>query len=432
MSLSNAMFSSVTGLDSASTAISVIGDNIANVSTPGFKERRAEFADVLGQSIATAGGFSQTGAGTTVSRIGQIFSQGSFESTERPTDLAIEGRGFFILDGPTGRAYSRAGIFTFDNEGLLIDATGMRLQGFGVDSTTLQPTGQLGDVVLTTTLAPPQESSQLDISVNLDKDANPTGPFLPFDPANPNTTSDFQTVVTLFDSLGGSHPATLYFTQSGVNAWSWTATLPPADTTTPPAGPTDPVVVQGAGTLTFDTSGSLVGMTGAPVTFEFSGGAAPGQVVDINFGPVAGVGTGDPTTQFAEASTVNSATQDGFAPGTLQGISVDRDGFINASFTNGETLPIAQVALATFPNVEGLAAVGNNHFQETRDSGQPLVGGPRTGQFGAVRSNSIEQSNVDLAAQFIRLIMNQRAFQANTRTVSTTNELLANLVQLGQ
>ncbi len=173
-------------------------------------------------------------------------------------------------------------------------------------------------------------------------------------------------------------------------------------------------------------------MTGAPVTFEFSGGATPGQVVDLNFGPVAGVGSGDPTTQFAESSTVNSATQDGFAPGTLQGISVDREGFINASFTNGETLPIAQVALATFPNVEGLAAVGNNHFQETRDSGQPLVGGPRTGQFGAVRSNSIEQSNVDLAAQFIRLIMNQRAFQANTRTVSTTNELLANLVQLGQ
>jgi flagellar hook protein FlgE len=432
MSLSNALFSSVTGLDTASTAIGVIGDNISNVSTPGFKERRAEFADILGQSIATAGGFSQTGAGSTVSRISQIFSQGNFESTERPTDLAIEGRGFFILEGPVGRNYSRAGIFTFDNEGLLIDATGLRLQGFGIDPTTLQPIGQLTDVVLNTTLAPPRASTQMDLSVNLDKDANPTGPFLPFDPSNPNTTSDFQTVVTLFDSLGGSHPSSIYFTQTGVNAWSWTATLPPADTTIAPAAVGDTVVVQGGGTMTFDTSGNLTGLTGVPVTFEFSGGAAASQVVDLNFGPVAGVGTGDPTTQFAEDSTVNSATQDGYAPGTLQGISVDRDGFINASFSNGETRPIAQVALATFPNVEGLGAIGNNHFQETRESGQPLVGGPRTGQFGSVRSNSIEQSNVDLAAQFIRLIMNQRAFQANTRTVSTTNELLANLVQLGQ
>ncbi|MGI9432259.1 MAG: flagellar hook protein FlgE [Myxococcota bacterium] len=425
MSLSNALFSSVTGLGTASTAISVIGDNIANVSTPGFKERRAEFADVLGQSISTAGGFSQTGAGSTVSRVGQIFSQGSFETTERPTDLAIEGRGFFILEGQVGRNFSRAGIFTFDNAGTLVDSTGLRVQGFGIDPTTLQPVGQLGDIQINATLAPPRPSSEVNLSVNLDANTNPTGPFVPFDPANPDTTADFQSVTTLYDSLGDAHPATIYFTQTGVNTWDWNATLPPA-------APPGPVAVQGGGALTFDTDGLLTGATGSPVTFNFPGGGAPAQVVDIDFGPVAGVGTGDPTTQFADASTVNSATQDGFAPGTLQGIAVDREGFINASFSNGETRPIAQVALATFPNVEGLRAIGNNMFGESRESGQPLVGSAGTGQFGSVRSNSIEQSNVDLAAQFIRLIMNQRAFQANTRTVSTTNELLANLVQLGQ
>jgi flagellar hook protein FlgE len=425
MSLSNALFSSVTGLDTSSTAISVIGDNIANVGTPGFKERRAEFADVLGQSISTTGGFSRTGAGAKVSRVSQIFSQGSFDTTDRPTDLAIEGRGFFILQGNQGRVYTRAGIFTFDNQGILIDAAGLRVQGFGIDPTTLAPTGQLGNIVLTTTLAPPQLSSRIDLSVNLDANANPSGPFLPFDPANPNQTSNFQTVVTLFDSLGNAQPSTVYFTQTGANAWTWNATLAPA-------APGGPVQVQGGGTLAFDTSGNLTGVTGSPVTYNFGGGSAPNQVIDVNFGPVAGVGTGDPTTQFAQASTVNSATQDGFAAGSLLGISVDRDGFLNATFSNGETRPLAQVALATFPNVEGLAAIGNNNFQETRESGQPLVGGPQTGQFGAIRSSTIEQSNVDLAAQFIRLILNQRAFQANTRTVSVTNELLANLVQLGQ
>ncbi|MDH3685679.1 MAG: flagellar hook protein FlgE [Myxococcales bacterium] len=421
MSLSNALFSSVTGLGTASTAISVIGDNIANVSTPGFKERRAEFSDVLGQSLSTAGGFSQTGAGSTVARIGQIFSQGSFETTERPTDLAIEGRGFFILEGQVGRNFSRAGIFTFDNAGTLVDSSGLRVQGFGIDPTTLQPVGQLGDIQINATLAPPRPSTEVNLSVNLDSNELPNGPF---DPADPTTTSGFQTGLTLFDSLGNAQPTNIYYTNTGVNTWEWNATLPDV------AG--GPDIVQGTGTLTFDTQGGLTAVTGSPVTFNFPGGAAPAQVVDIDFGPLVGAGPGDPTTQFAETSTVNSATQDGFAPGTLQGISVDREGFINASFSNGETRPIAQVALATFANVEGLQAIGNNLFSESRDSGQPLVGAAGTGQFGSVRSNSIEQSNVDLAAQFIRLIMNQRAFQANTRTVSTTNELLANLVQLGQ
>jgi flagellar hook protein FlgE len=430
MSLSSAMFASVTGLETASTAISVIGDNIANVSTPGFKERRAEFADVLGRSISTAGGFSLTGAGSTVLNVSQIFSQGSFESTARVTDLAIEGAGFFVLDGTQGRSYSRAGLFNFDRNGLLVDSLGQRVQGFGIDPVTLQATGQLGDIQLTNAVAAPRSSTQASFSLNLDANAVANGPF---DPANPNGTSSFQSVITLYDSLGAPHSSTLYFTRTGTNAWSWNAALPTADTTLPPATAGDPVVVQGSGSLTFDTTGNLTSATGSPVTFEFAGGATASQAVVIDFGPIAGVGAGDPTTQYAGAqSAVNSQTQDGFGPGTLSSVGVDRSGFFVASFSNGETRPIAQVALATFANVGGLDGVGNNGFVETRDSGQPLVGAPRSSSFGSIRSNNIEQSNVDLAAQFIRLILQQRAFQANTRTVSTTNELLANLVQLGQ
>ncbi len=430
MSLSNAMFASVSGLDSASTAISVIGDNIANVSTPGFKERRAEFADILGQSISTAGGVSQIGSGSKVLNVGQVFTQGTFETTSRETDMAIEGRGFFILEGQTGTAYSRAGMFAFDRDGFLVDPVGMRVQGFGIDAATLTSNGQLGDVQLSTSVAAPQASTTMDMSVNLDAEAAQNGPF---DPADPNSTSAFQSVMTLFDSLGGAHPTTVYFTRTGTNTWEWNATLATADTTSAPASPGDPVVVQGTGALTFDANGFLATASGSPVTYEFAGGGAASQVIDLDFGPIGATSTGDLTTQFAgSASAVNSQSQDGFATGTLQTLSIDRDGFFTASFSNGVTRPIAQVALATFANVEGLSSAGNNVFAETRESGQPLVGAPQTGQFGAVRSNAIEQSNVDLADQFIRLILNQRAFQANTRTVSTTNELLANLVQLGQ
>jgi len=430
MSLSSAMFASVTGLDTASTAISVIGDNIANVSTPGFKERRAEFADVLGRSIATAGGLSLTGAGSSVMSVSQIFTQGGFESTGSVTDLAIEGSGFFVVDGSQGRSYTRAGLFNFDRDGLLVDPLGQRAQGFGIDPVTLQATGQLGDIQLTNTVAPPRASTVAQLSLNLDANATINGPF---DPANANATSAFQSVLTFYDSLGTPHSSTFFFTRAAPNAWEWNATLAPTDTTLPPANPGDPVVVQGSGTLAFDSYGSLTSATGTPVTFEFTGGGAPAQSIAVDFGPIGGVGTGDPTTQFAGTqSAVNAQTQDGFGAGTLTSLSIDRSGYIVASFSNGETRPIAQVGLATFANVQGLNAVGNNSFVETRESGQPLVGAPQSGRFGAIRSNNIEQSNVDLAAQFIRLILQQRAFQANTRTVSTTNELLANLVQLGQ
>jgi flagellar hook protein FlgE len=421
------MFSSVSGLETASTAISVIGDNIANVSTPGFKERRAEFADVLGQSISTGGGFSQTGSGSTVLNVTQIFSQGSFETTGRETDLAIEGGGFFIVDDQTGRSYSRAGMFSFNDSGNLVDPSGRRVQGFGIDPATLLPTGQLGDIQISTAVAAPQATTRVDLSVNLDAGVTPGG--APFDPSNPFGTSDYSNSTTVFDSLGNGHPSTVYFTKTGANSWSWNAALPTADTTTPPATPGDSIVVQGSGTLTFDNAGVLTSAAGSPVTFEFQGGGAPGQSIAIDFGAIGGAST---TTQFTGVSTVNSQFQDGFSAGTLQGLSVDREGFFTASFSNGVNRPLAQVALATFPAVEGLNSAGGNAFVETRSSGQPLIGGPQTGQFGSVRSSSIEQSNVDLASQFIRLILNQRAFQANTRTVSTTNELLANLVQLGQ
>ena len=221
MGLSSALFTSVSGLDATGTAISVIGDNIANVNTTGFKARRAEFSDILGRSITGVGGFSQIGAGTTIAGITPIFSQGTFESTARTTDLAIEGGGFFVVDSSQGRFYTRAGVFNFDPDGTLVNIAGQRVQGFGIDPATGTSTGQLGDIVLSTALSPPQASTQADLSVNLDANAATLG--VPFDPANPNGTSNFRTTMTLFDSLGNGHLVTYYFTKTAANAWNWTA-----------------------------------------------------------------------------------------------------------------------------------------------------------------------------------------------------------------
>jgi len=428
MGLSSALFTSVSGLDATGTAISVIGDNIANVNTTGFKSSRPEFSDILGQSVASVGGFSQIGAGTTISGVTSVFSQGTFETTSRTTDLAIEGQGLFVLDGGQGRFFSRAGVFTFDRDGMLVNPAGLRVQGFEIDAATGAPTQALGDIQLSAAVSPPRATTLGSLSVNLDSNAPVLGGF---DSSDPTATTNHSTLMTLYDSLGNDHQVSFYFNKTGANSWEWRATVPPADTTTPPANPGDPVVVQGSGTLTFDSSGVLQGMTGSPVTFEFTGGAAAGQAVTVDFGPVGG-GTGDLTTQFAGPSVTSAFSQDGFAVGQLQGILVDREGFVVGQFSNGETLTLAQVALATFPNVEGMVKVGNGNLVETRQSGQPSVGAPLTGRLGAIRSNSLEQSNVDLAGEFVRLIINQRAFQANARTVSTTNELMANLVSLGQ
>lgn len=436
MPLSNAMFSGITGLDVTSTAISVIGDNIANVNTPGFKERRAEFADILSQTINGTSGFSQVGAGAKTQRISSVFSQGTFESTQKPTDLAIEGRGFFVLEGDKGRFYSRAGLFNFDDEGFLVNPQGMRVQGFGVDPATGLPNTQLGDIQLTQNQAPPRASEQMQVSVNLDSDAAVDNPTIAttFDPSDPNGSAHFQTGVTVYDSLGTAHPVSLYFTQqaAGSDTWTWTATVPPSDTSTAPATPGDPVVVMGQGNLEFDSNGEMTTPASAPsVSFAWAGAATSPQSVDLDFGPVAGT-TGVQTTSVASPSTTHSFTQDGFEAGQLRNVIIDPDGFVTGFFSNGETINLHQVALADFANVEGLVAQGDNNLIESRFSGQPLIGGPNAGSLGAIRSSALEQSNVDLAQQFVKLIQHQRAFQANTRTISVTNELLANLVGLGQ
>ena len=438
MSLTNALSSSVSGLAAASTQISVIGDNIANANTPGFKEKRALFSSVLGQSITAGSGSAQTGAGVRVNDIGTIFSQGVFEQTQRTTDVGIEGRGFFVLEGNFGRSYSRSGAFGLDADGLLVDPNGNRVQGYGIDPTTGASNGVLGDIVINVPLSPPQSTSQIQLGMNLDAVA----PSLPaFDPANPNATSSAREVVTVYDSLGTARQATIFFTHRAANSWDYNVTLATADSAA--AGTTtDPFVLQsgGSGTLTFNTSGTLVSVDGGTTyptvdfAFNVSNGATASQAINFSMGPLPGGGaaTGSPTTQYNQPTLTSFVSQDGFAPGTLSSLGIDTDGRLNGVFSNGITTSLAQLALGNFANIEGLTDIGSGRLVESLDSGPAIIAAANTGNLGSIRSSSLEKSNVDLAQQFVNLIIGQRAFQANTRTISVANELLSNLVSLGQ
>jgi flagellar hook protein FlgE len=437
MSLTNALSSSVSGLAAASTQISVIGDNIANANTPGFKEKRAEFTAVLGQNIIAGAGFAQIGAGVRVNDVGMIFSQGVFEQTQRGTDLGIEGRGFFIVDGNLGRAYTRSGAFGFDSNGWFVDSNGNRVQGYGIDPVTEASNGVLGDIQINVPLSPPRATTQIQLGLNLDA-TEPTIT-VPFDPADATATSSGREVVTVYDSLGTPRQATIFFQHTDVNEWEYHVTLATADSDQA-GSTTDPFVVQGSGTLVFDTNGALVSVDGGtdypPIDFGFNpaNGAAATQTIDFTMGPLSSGGTvtGPPSTQFNQPQVTNFVSQDGFAPGPLSALQIDADGRLNGVFSNGITTSLAQLALANFGNDEGLTDIGGSRLIESLDSGPPIIAAANSGNLGAIRASALEKSNVDLAQQFVNLIVGQRAFQANTRTVSVANELLSNLVSLGQ
>jgi flagellar hook protein FlgE len=476
MGLLSSLFAGVSGLNASGNAISVIGDNIANSNTTGFKASRPEFVDVLSGSLGGGGAGGQIGAGARFNGVNQNFGQGSLETTGVTTDLGIDGQGFFIVQDTTGVFYSRAGVFRLDNTQTLVNSQGQAVLGFGVTGQGT-PNGALGPINLSSASSQPQATSTVQVNINLDPNdvvlGSPT-----FDPLDPITTSNFQTGIRTYDSLGNPRDLTVYFRKSATpNEWFYYAgttrdqidlTAYPAPFATAAATPPDQFVAIQSGTLNFTTGGLLDvedntaltlffdangdGMiTGAETTavatpgnadgWAFNGGAATGQAIAFDFGTSittdGGLGS-DQTTQFGGTAATGSnsfprfVSQDGYTAGSLQNIAIDDDGFVSGRFSNGQTVRLAQVALASFANENGLTRVGNNNFSETLESGTAVFGSPNQGGFGSIRSGFLELSNTDLAEEFVRLILSQRAFQANTRTISTTNELLASLVVLGQ
>jgi flagellar hook protein FlgE len=420
MGISSALYSGVSGLNTNSQAMSVIGNNLANTNTVGFKGSRTVFADLLSSTINGSGGSSQVGRGVGMSKVDQIFSQGTFESTESNLDVAIEGEGFFILKEPGNETpfYSRAGSFRFNDEGYLINPEGYRVQGKQFDvNGELQP-GDATDIqVIGSGLIQGAATTELTLTTNLDS----SEPIITtaFDLTNPDTYN-YSSSVQIFDSLGNPHLLTTYFIKTADNTWAvnWSA----ENEATPP------VVLTGAlPNLTFTSDGILTGAAAIPPVatvatipaIDWANGSNATGTIQITFD----------TTQFNSESVVISQDQNGFGAGNLTGVAIDPDGIVVASYSNGQQTKIAQLVLGKFVNPGGLSLVGSNLYNETTSSGPARTGLPGP-ELGKVFTNSLEQSNVDMGAEFVRMITVQRGFQANSKIITTVDELLGELINL--
>jgi flagellar hook protein FlgE len=323
----------------------------------------------------------------------------------------------------TGNFFTRAGQTTLDKDGNLVDPNGLKLQGYASDGKG-GFTASLGDVKMPTGQLPPKPTSQFTLSSNL----NSNDPIKTFDPANPSSTSNTSTTATVYDSLGNAHQVQIYFNKTANGTWDYHAMADGADIQG--GTPGTPSLI-GTGTMQFDAQGNMQSISNTSLSINFSGGAAQNQAVTLNFGtpPPAGTG-GDGVTQTASPDNVTSQKSDGYAAGSLQGVKVDSDGTVNGVYSNGETVAVAKLAIAKFNSNDGLGRAGHNLWIATRDSGQPAMGPAASGGRASVVAGALEQSNVDIAAQFVDMIAHQRSFQANSKTITTADEMLQEVVNL--
>jgi len=456
-----AMNSGVSGLRAEGEALGVIGDNIANVNTTGFKGQRAIFQDVLGHSILAGTGSSLPGSGVRVGDIQQLFTQGSLANTGIGTDVALNGDGFFTVkgsvDGVTGNFFTRAGTFNINKDGYLVNPNGLQVQGYAAN-----PDGSfeasISSVKAPTAAIPPHATENMTIVANLDAsegyipDPAVPGPppgllaFAPLDPAN---TSNFSTTMTVYDDLGTSHSLDVYFKKTDTTEtdgiWDWYALAHGEDLPEAVAGTPNPEFVQvGNGTLTFNLDptvgtvgallddGSVAGGVAPAVSIGFAG-IAGNQDITLNFGTLMdanGVGGLDGITQFGSPENVSSQSQDGYASGDFSGISIDGEGVVMGLYTNGQKLALSQLAIAKFRSNDGLGRAGQSLWIDTRDSGAAAYGTAGSGGRGAASSGALEGSNVDLAEEFVGLIQHQRSYTANSKTITTADEMLQELMNI--
>lgn len=424
MSILSSLYSGISGLATNGQAMSVIGNNISNNNTIGFKASRTLFADLLSSSVAGSGGTSQVGRGVGVSVVDNIFSQGTFENTESNTDLAIEGDGFFVTKDPqtSGDQYTRAGAFRFNANGYLVTPEGYKVQGYAL-ATDGSVTGDLTDIkVDTQSLAAPQATQNVKLTTNLDASAAAKGPFNITDPTN---TSNYASSVNIYDSLGNQHLMTMYFSKmdpaTNPGQWQWNATIDGSEI----GGAAGPTVV-GSGTLTFDANGNLASQNPA-----IPGTNAGALTWDNNADQTQQLAFSFNTTQYATPSVVISQTQDGFGTGSVAQLTIDNEGNVLGNYSNGLPKKLYQIAMAKFSDPSGLLKAGSNSFTATSTSGDAIVGTVGSG-IGKIFTNSLEQSNVDLASQFVNLITTQRGFQASSKIITTTDQMLQELINLKQ
>ncbi len=511
MGIYNALFTGSSGLSAFGEAVRVIGDNIANVNSLGFKSQNVVFSDVLSQTVGVTRSniANQVGNGVRIGQITRDQQQGSIQNTTSPTDMAINGNGMFALRDPASDTtyYTRAGAFFLDKDANLIDGQGFIVQGWATNDAG-QAIGNITDITFANLAAEAQATTNVSPGVSLDSNAIPFPAGTAFDPNNA-ATYHYKTEVNVYDSLGQTHAVSLYFIKTAANNWTWHAGVDGAEvaggtpgtqtiigdpltnfnTTNPALPATLPVGTQISADTTFDTNvtlngtlvtagqtvGSAVGgsltltaavtttginltagnvltnPTGNQLVFGTNGelvteigpgisfpwqSAAP-STVSFNFGNATGTdqqgvtGTGlDGTVQMAGSFATRQMTRDGFTSGFLDRLETDSTGRIFGVFTNGQRRSLYQVALANFPNDSVLTSVGNNLKQETIASGTPVMEKPGNGGMGSITPYGLEQSNVDLAGEFVKLIVVQRGYEANSKTIMTTDQMLSSLMQI--
>lgn len=401
----------LSGLAAARADLEVTGNNISNANTSGFKRSRAEFADVFSQ---TNGGLSKTaiGNGVRLAAVTQQFDQGNIEATSNTLDLAINGNGFFVLSDDGSRVYSRDGAFQIDRDGYVVNNRGQRLQAYPAldPQGTVFNTGAPSDLQIQTGMGLPQATTQVDAQINFSAEGTVLGGAgTDIDPTDA-TSYNYTTALTIYDSLGAPHTATVYARRTANLTYATRMFVDGND--------------MGTQDLTFDNTGAL--LTGQPVTYPGTFTPTNGAA-DINLDyDFSG------STLLGSSFSINDLAQDGFTTGRLAGLEVSDEGVFFARFTNGRSVALGKTAMANFDNPQGLGQLGDNAWSETFDSGAAQLGVAGSSDFGLIQAGALESSNVDLTRQLVNLITAQRNFQANSQVISTADEITQTAINIGR
>ncbi|MGZ3802932.1 MAG: flagellar hook protein FlgE [Pseudobdellovibrionaceae bacterium] len=425
MGILSSLYTGVSGMSAQGEALGVISDNIANANTIGFKASRAEFQDIISKNLKGILGGNQIGRGVKIGAVNPILSQGNVDATEKVTDLAVSGDGYFKVKGSDGESYTRDGSFHFDREGYLVTNDNQRVQGFQADEKG-NILNKMADIKFPRALIPAKGSTEIKLDLNLDSRMEATKKF---NEKDPYATSHYSTGVEMYDSQGNKHLLSMFFNKTADREWSFHGLVDGKEVSGGEEGMMSQVC---EGKLKFTVDGKLDSQELTRSAFNFKGGALQDQKIKLNFGDaIKDGGKGlDGTKQYGKNSDLIGWHQDGAAAGTITSLSFNDEGNLTAIYSNGQAADLAQVALAKFENPEALFKVGNNRLKESRDSGGPSMGAPGSSGRGKLFAKSLERSTVDLATEFVNMIQNQRGFQANAKTITTTDELLNEVIQL--
>ncbi len=397
----------LSGLNAATSDLNVTANNIANVNTTGFKFSRAEFADVFAvtnQNVSS----TAVGNGVRLSDVAQQFGQGNIEYTNNNLDLALSGSGFFTVRDNSGISYTRAGAFSTDNQGYVVNAQGQNLQVFPPLATGGFDLSRTVDLQELTTQSAPQATSSAQLVLNLPANATPptTTPFNPADPTSYNQSTSF----TVYDSLGATHTATVYFANTGAGTWNAYLTL-------------DGAAAGGAQPISFNQNGSLTAPASGSITF-------PATSVNPAAAPLTVSLDMSKSSQYGNSFAVGSINQNGYPTGTMTGLQIAANGIVSARFSNGQSQSLGQVALANFANPQGLQQLGNTNWGQTYASGAAVMGAAGSGTFAQIQSGALEDSNVDITAQLVNMIQAQRNFQANAQMIQADGKVTQDILNI--